>query len=88
MLICVVIRDFTAKYEEMLQPDLKSFPLLIYKQSGNKRTVYAMCEKARQLGVMPGMTKSQARGLCPEENEVDAHFKAYQRQASPSVKRY
>ena len=61
---CVWIPLFALRAEEQRRPDLLSRPTALLSPEENRR-IWEVSSLARHFGVRPGMTVSQAIGLCP-----------------------
>jgi protein ImuB len=62
--VCVWIPFFALRSEEERRPQLSSKPTALLSPDDTKR-VWMISPIARRLGVQPGITVSQAIGLCP-----------------------
>src|SRR2546430_16795686 len=62
---CVWIPLFALRCEEARRPDLVSQPGALLAPGASRRVVWQVSPLARHAGVRPGMTVSQAIGLCP-----------------------
>ncbi len=63
--VCVWIPLFALRCEEARRPELASQPSALLAPDASRRVVWQVSPLARQAGVRPGMTVSQAIGLCP-----------------------
>src|SRR3989449_9158604 len=63
--VCVWIPLFALRCEEARQPELASQPGALLAPDASRRVVWQVSPLARHAGVRPGMTVSQAIGLCP-----------------------
>src|SRR5437899_10037647 len=63
--VCVWIPRFGVRGEEGRRPELASQPSMLLAPDASRRVVWQVSPLARQAGVRPGMTVSQAIGLCP-----------------------
>lgn len=61
---CVWIPLFALRAEERRQPQLSSRPTALLSPDDSRR-LWLVSPRARHMGVTPGMTVSQAIGLCP-----------------------
>jgi nucleotidyltransferase/DNA polymerase involved in DNA repair len=62
--VCVWIPLFPLRCEEQRRPDLANRPTAILSPDDSRR-VWQVSSQARRMGVRPGVTVSQAIGLCP-----------------------
>src|SRR5437773_106590 len=63
--VCVWIPLFALRCEEARRPALASQPSALLAPDASRRVVWQVSPLARHAGVRPGMTVSQAIGLCP-----------------------
>src|SRR5437879_4479902 len=63
--VCVWIPLFALRCEEARRPELASQPSALLAPDASRRVVWQVSPLARHAGVRPGMTVSQAIGLCP-----------------------
>jgi len=63
--VCVWIPLFALRCEEARRSELASQPSALLAPDASRRVVWQVSPLARQAGVRPGMTVSQAIGLCP-----------------------
>src|SRR3989442_68346 len=63
--VCVWIPLFALRCEEAQRSELASQPSALLAPDASRRVVWQVSPLARQAGVRPGMTVSQAIGLCP-----------------------
>src|SRR2546422_2071552 len=63
--VCVWIPLFALRCEEARRPELVSQPGALLAADAGRRVVWQVSPLARHAGVRPGMTVSQAIGLCP-----------------------
>ena len=63
--VCVWIPLFGLRCEAARRPELASQPGALLAPDASRRVVWQVSPLARQVGVRPGMTVSQAIGLCP-----------------------
>jgi len=63
--VCVWIPLFALRCEEARRPELASQPGALLAPDASRRVVWQVSSLARHAGVRPGMTVSQAIGLCP-----------------------
>src|SRR2546427_3606000 len=63
--VCVWIPLFALRCEEARRRELASQPSAVLAPDASRRVVWQVSPLARQAGVRPGMTVSQAIGLCP-----------------------
>src|SRR3989449_8443457 len=63
--VCVWIPLFALRCEEARRSELASQPSALLARDATRRVVWQVSPLARQAGVRPGMTVSQAIGLCP-----------------------
>src|SRR5438128_10055797 len=63
--VCVWIPLFALRCEEARRPELASQPSALLAPDASRRVVWLVSPLARHAGVRPGMTVSQAIGLCP-----------------------
>src|SRR5438445_390322 len=63
--VCVWIPLFALRCEEARRPELASQPGALLAPDASRRVVWQVSPLARHAGVRPGMTVSQAIGLCP-----------------------
>src|SRR3989442_4393965 len=63
--VCVWIPLFALSCEEARRPELASQPGALLAPDASRRVVWQVSPLARHAGVRPGMTVSQAIGLCP-----------------------
>src|SRR3989454_5715677 len=63
--VCVWIPLFALRCEEARRPELASQPSALLAPEASRRVVWQVSPLARHAGVRPGMTVSQAIGLCP-----------------------
>lgn len=62
--VCLWIPLFPLRCEEQRRPELHGRPVVILSP-GDARRVWQVSSQARRMGVRPGLTVSQAIGLCP-----------------------
>src|SRR5437879_8518738 len=63
--VCVWIPLFALRGGEARRPELASQPGALLAPDASRRVVWQVSPLARHAGVRPGMTVSQAIGLCP-----------------------
>src|SRR3989449_10966264 len=63
--VCVWIPLFALRCEEAQRSELASQPSALLAPDASRRVVWQVSPLARRAGVRPGMTVSQAIGLCP-----------------------
>src|SRR5256712_4044084 len=63
--VCVWIPLFALRCEEARRPELAARPSALLAPDASRRVVWQVSPLARQAGGRPGMTVSQAIGLCP-----------------------
>ena len=63
--VCVWIPLFALRCEEARRPELVSQPGALLAPDASRRVLWQVSPLARHAGVRPGMTVSQAIGLCP-----------------------
>src|SRR3989442_12047369 len=63
--VCVWIPLFALRCEGARRPELASQPSALLAPDASRRVVWQVSPLARHAGVRPGMTVSQAIGLCP-----------------------
>src|SRR2546428_13315053 len=63
--VCVWIPLFALRCEEARRPELVSQPGALLAADAGRRVVWQVSPLARPAGGRPGMTVSQAVGLCP-----------------------
>ena len=63
MITCIQIPYFIAALEQRENPEWRDQPLIV---EGPNSHVYAVSERAHQMGVAPGMSLQQAVSHCPE----------------------
>src|SRR3989442_909547 len=63
--VCVWIPLFALRCEEARRSELASQPSALLAPDASRRVVWQVSPLARHAGVRPGMTVSQAIGLCP-----------------------
>src|SRR5437879_11910999 len=63
--VCVWIPLFALRCEEARRPELASQPSALLAPDASRRRVWQVSPLARHAGGRPGMTVSQAIGLCP-----------------------
>ena len=62
---CIYIPNFPVAAVLRAEPELKPCPVAIFEGKPPLEQIIAVNERARELGISPGMTKAQAE-LCPE----------------------
>ncbi len=80
---CCWIPLFALRCETARRPELASLPVALLSPDDSRR-VWQVAPLARRAGVKPGMTVSQAIGLCPEQTA----WKGYTVRNSKSSKKY
>src|SRR2546422_9251481 len=71
--VCVWIPLFALRCEEARRPELASQPGALLAPDASRRVVWQVSPLARHAGVRPGMTVSQAIGLCPALRLCEPH---------------
>src|SRR5690242_5878067 len=79
MIFCVVIPEFVISLEQKTISG-STTPVIVFTQE-EEATVYALCQQARQAGVMLGMSQSKAVSACQDAIELIARPKYYQQEA-------
>ena len=72
---------FYASVEQLLDPSLRGKPIAV-----GGGVVLAASYEARALGVQSGMSKKNARQICPRLIFVNGHFSEYQRLGDAAIK--
>ena len=65
MFACIYIPNFPVAAALRAEPELQSYAIAIFEGKPPLEQIIAVNEKARELGISPGVTKGQAE-LCPE----------------------
>lgn len=78
MIICLVMRHFAAAVERLHTPVLDGVPLVLL-HGRTRRRVVATDSLARHVGVMPGQSFTEALGLCPTAQFMEARESIYRR---------
>lgn len=65
MIACVRVRQFAAIVERLANPELDGLPLILIAYQGQRGKVVAASKAAEIAGVVPGLSKSRAKALCP-----------------------
>src|SRR2546430_6268923 len=81
--VCVWIPLFALRCEEARRPELASQPGALLAPDASRRVVWQVSSLARHAGVRPGMTVSQAIGLCPALRLCEPHPAHYDERFAP-----
>jgi protein ImuB len=61
--LCLHVRDFAAQTLARLRPEVRKRPVAILRGDPPLETVFALNERARNLGIAPGMSRLQAESF-------------------------
>ena len=67
---CVIIRDFAIQNAHREHPELVGVPLALVQYGKVKGKIAAVSKEAEQLGIIPGLAISRARGMAPGSHFV------------------
>jgi nucleotidyltransferase/DNA polymerase involved in DNA repair len=77
MIACVRVRQFAATVERLANPELEGLPLILIAYQGQRGKVVAASKAAEIAGVVPGLSKSRAKALCPSARFLVGDQKRY-----------